>query len=216
MPRIETPVLTPRGKRLPSAARQDGIIAAVLELSAEIGPGSVTTQAIADRIGVTQGALFRHFSDKEAIWSAVFAWLPVALGKALEDPFRDGRDPLDTLERVFFAHVDFVAAHPGVPRILFHELQRPADSEPRRRLREMVGSYRQRLVGQFQAARAAGLVAADLDAEAAAVLFIGTVQGLILQSTLFTGEGTMSAHARRLFPILRDGFRGTRRPSRAR
>lgn len=197
-----------RSKRLPAAERQHSIVAAVLDLSAELGPANVTTQAIADRVGVTQGALFRHFPDKEAIWAAVFAWLPTALGAALDTPFSSGRDPLDTLQQVFFAHVAFVAANPGVPRILFHELQRPVDSAPRQRLRELVGRYRQQLVAQFEAARTAGQVAADLDAEAAAVLFIGTVQGLILQSTLFTDEDSMAAHARRLFPILLEGFRG--------
>lgn len=197
----------PRRKRLPTAERQEEIVAAVLQLSAEIGPGRVTTQAIAERVGVTHGALFRHFPDKDAIWSAVFAWLPRALGAALEEPFRDGRDPLDTLERVFYAHVGFVAAHPGVPRILFHELQRPAESAPRHQLRELVGRYRQRLVKLFEAASSAGLVAPRLDAEAAAVLLIGTVQGLVLQTTLFTDEDHMIAHARRLFPILVAGFR---------
>ena len=211
MPPRPTATPSPR-QRLSSPERQEAIVAAVLELAAEVGPGRITTQAIADRVGVTQGALFRHFPDKEAIWSAVFAWLPTALGKALEGPFRDGRAPLDTLERVFHAHVGFVAAHPGVPRILFHELQRPADSAARRRLRELVGAYRQRLIAQFEAAKIARQVAADLDAEAAAVLFIGTVQGLVLQTTLFTDEKSMRAHARRLFPLLLDGFRGRRAP----
>lgn len=195
-------------KRLPSAERREAIVAAVLELSAEIGPGKITTLAIAQRVGLTHGALFRHFPGKDDIWAAVFEWLPQALGEAVEGAFRDGRDPLDTLERVFFAHVGFVAAHPGVPRILFHELQRPVDSAPRRQLRELIGRYRQRLVKLFEAAKAAGLVSAKLDTEASAVLFIGTVQGLVLQSTLFTDEGDMPAHARRLFPILVDGFRG--------
>lgn len=201
----------PPRKRFPTGERQEAIIEAVLALSAEIGPARVTTQAIAERIGVTHGALFRHFPDKQAIWAGVFAWLPVALGAAVESAFREGRDPLDTLERVFHAHVGFVATHPGVPRILFHELQQPDGAGPRQQLRETVGRYRQRLVGLFEAARTEGQVAPDLDTEAAAVLFIGTVQGLVLQTTLFTDEGGMAAHARRLFPLLLDGFRGAGR-----
>lgn len=197
-------------KRLPTAERQESIVEAVVALSAEVGPARVTTQAIAERVGVTHGALFRHFPDKEAIWSAVFAWLPVALGKALEDAFREDRDPLATLERVFHAHVAFVATHPGVPRILFHELQQPPGSGPRRQLRELVGRYRQRLVKLFEAARECGQLSPTLDTEAAAVLFIGTIQGLVLQTTLFTDEGGMAIHARRLFPLLVNGFRGDR------
>ena len=35
---------------------------------------------------------------------------------------------LQKLERLFHAQVDLVAGHTGVPRILFHELQRPVAS----------------------------------------------------------------------------------------
>lgn len=195
-------------KRLPSAERQAGIVAAVVELAALHGPSGITTQAIADRLGVTHGALFRHFPDKQAIWNAVFDWLETSLGQALGEAFRQGGDPLDTLGRVFFAHVGFVAAHPGVPRILFHELQGPAGTPSRQRLRALVGGYRGRLAGLFRAAKRAGQLPQALDEEAAAALFLGTVQGLVLQSALFAGEAGMTESARRLYPLLLDGFRG--------
>ena len=50
-----------------------------------------------------------------------------------------------------------------------------------------------------------------LDAEAAAVLFIGTVQGIVLQAALFARAGSMQAHARRILPLLLHGFCGARR-----
>ena len=39
------------------------------------------------------------------------------------------------IERAFLAHVAFVAANPGVPRVLFHELQYPGDSPVRAEVR---------------------------------------------------------------------------------
>lgn len=201
----------PRRTRLPAAARRLDVVQAVLALAAESDAGAITTVAIADRVGITHGALFRHFADKEAIWAAVFDWIAEALGAVIGQAFAEGRDPLDTLERVFVAHVAFVAAQPGVPRLLFHELQRAGDSAARLRLRELVLEYRRRLTKLFDEARAARQVDRALDAEAAAVLFIGTVQGIVLQSALFAQGGSMQAHARRIFPLLRDGFRGAPR-----
>lgn len=197
-------------KRLPADERRREIVAAIVDLALERGPEGVTTQAIAERIGVTHGALFRHFPDKNAMWAAVFDWVGDNLGAVVDEAFGQGGTPLATLERVFLAHVGFVSRHPGVPRILYHELQRPVDSAFRQRVRRMVSGYRQRLIELFSAAKAAGELPPSLDEETAAVLLIGTIQGLVVQSSLFRGEASMLAAARRLFPLLLDGLRGGR------
>ena len=206
--RKPAPAPAPTRTRSSSPQRRREVVAAVVELARDCGPEAITTQAIADRIGVTHGALFRHFPDKRAMWSAVFDWVEERLGVVVDEAFRGGGDPLEILERVFLAHVRFVSSHPGVPRILFHELQRPADSDFRDRVRKTVRGYRKRLGELLAQAKRSGVLPASLDEEAAAVLFLGTVQGLAVQSTLFRGEAGMNAAARRLFPLLLDGFRG--------
>lgn len=196
--------------RLPAGERRREVVAAVIELARDHGPEAITTQAIADHIGVTHGALFRHFPDKAAMWAGVFDWVQTELGRVVGEAFDAGGEPLAILERVFLAHVGFVASHPGVPRILFHELQRPPDAALHERVRQMVAAYRQRLCALLQQAKRYGQLPRSLDEEAAAVLFIGTVQGLVVQSTLFRGEAGMADAARRIFPLLLNGFRGVK------
>lgn len=188
--------------------RRQEAVGAVIELARERSPEGITTQAIAERIGVTHGALFRHFPDKAAIWQAVFDWLATRLGRVADAALAAGGEPLTILERLFHAQVAFVASHPGVPRILFHELQRPAESALHGMARRIVGAYRERVKGLIRRAKAAGQLPESLDEDAAAVLFVGTVQGLVVQSTLFSGELDMRDAARRVFPLLLDGFRG--------
>ncbi|MBK7591497.1 MAG: helix-turn-helix transcriptional regulator [Betaproteobacteria bacterium] len=77
------------------------------------GPEAITTQAIADRMGVTQGALFRHFPDKEAIWLAVFAWVRESLGTVFATALEEADSPPERLEAAFHAHVAFIAANHG-------------------------------------------------------------------------------------------------------
>ena len=112
-------------------------------LARERGPDAITTQAIADRMGVTQGAVFRHFPDKEAIWLAVFAWVRESLGAAIEAAVEKADSPLAKIERAFLAHVAFIAANPGVPRVLFHELQYPGDSPVRAEVGAMIAAVQQ-------------------------------------------------------------------------
>jgi len=61
--------------RLPVGSRRQQIIETVLELVAAQGAEAVTFQLVADAIGVTQPAVFRHFPTKEAMWLAVMDWL---------------------------------------------------------------------------------------------------------------------------------------------
>jgi len=66
--------------RLSSEARQADIVQILLTLAAQQSPADITTMAIAKAIGLTQGAVFRHFPTKEAIWlSALLYSRPAAL-----------------------------------------------------------------------------------------------------------------------------------------
>jgi AcrR family transcriptional regulator len=198
--------------RLTTDQRQREIVAAVLALARERGPDAITTQAIAERMGLTQGAVFRHFPDKQAIWLAVFAWVRESLGAAIAAAMAKADSPLARIERAFLAHVGFIAANPGVPRVMFHEMQYPGDSPVRAEVRAMISAYRQRLTLLFAEAKAAGELPRDLDATLAPVSFIGAVQGLVIEASLAGDEAGMAKRARKLWPLLLDGYRGRRKP----
>ena len=187
--------------RLPTEARRAEIVAAVLHLAATQSPAHITTGDIAGELGFTQGAVFRHFPSKEAIWLAVLAWVDAELIAALERAAQEGRTPLDGLERVFMAHIRFVMAWPGVPRILFHDLQRPDDTPLKQRVRQLLGRYRQILARLFDAAARQGQVGGGLDTHAAATLFIGTIQGLVMQSMLAASPSGVEDEARRVLVL---------------
>ncbi len=187
--------------RLPTEARRAEIVAAVLHLAATQSPAHITTGDIAGELGFTQGAVFRHFPSKDAIWLAVLAWVDAELIAALERAAQEGRTPVDGLERVFMAHIRFVMAWPGVPRILFHDLQRPDDTPLKQRVRQLLGRYRQILARLFDAAARQGQVGGGLDTHAAATLFIGTIQGLVMQSMLAASPSGVEDEARRVLVL---------------
>jgi len=207
--RDSTVLLRPR-RRLPSHERRAEIVAAVVELARERGPEAITTQAIADRVALTHGALFRHFADKEAIWGAVFDWVRHDLGTAVDAAFAGGGSPLEILERVFLAHARFVARHPGAPRILYHALQGDEQAPMRERAHRMVAGYVRRVAACIRDARDAGALSPALDPQMGATLFVATLQGLALQRSLLGGEGGVVDAARATFSLLLDGMRGVR------
>lgn len=192
--------------RLPTEERQAGIVAAALGLARESSPARVTTGDIAAAIGVTQGAVFKHFPTKDAIWLAAMRWIAGELLGRLRDAVGNAPSPRDALGAMFRAHVEFVIAHPGVPRLIFHELQRPADTPAKREVRGLLQAYRQLLLAQLALAAAQGQVAPGLDRDAAATAFVGLIQGLVMQSMLGGQGAAMREQADKVFALYARGL----------
>lgn len=171
-------------KHLPAEERRAVTVEAVIDLAAEQNPSDITTAAIAERMGVTQGALFRHFPNKDAILESVMDWVAERLLARIDKAAADASSPLAALEAVFMAHIGFVAEHPGVPRMLFGELQRPGETLPKKMVQTLLRRYRERLQHLFKEGQAQGEINVDLDINAASVSFIGSIQGLVMQSLL--------------------------------
>lgn len=192
--------------RLPSDARQAALVDMALRLAAGRSPSTITTADLAQAVGITQGAVFRHFPSKEAIWLAALDRVQTDLLGRLHRAADAQPDPLAALRAIFLAHVDFVVEQPGVPRVIFQELQHPDDSPLKAQVRVLMQTYRQLLAQWLRRARAAGLLAPGTDTQAAAVLFIGAVQGLVMQSLISGQVGAMRRQAPAVFDLLLAGL----------
>lgn len=192
--------------RLPTEERQADIVMAALRLAREASPALITTTDIAAAIGVTQGALFKHFASKDDIWLAAMAWVRQALLSTLEGAAGVQASPSEALGAVFKAHIGFVLTHPGVPRLIFQELQRPADSPIKQEVRALLKDYRKLLRRLLDAAVTGGEVSREVDLDGAATLFVGVVQGLVMQSMVAGNATSMKIQADPVFAIYRRGI----------
>lgn len=170
--------------RQSTESRQAEIIATMLALAADRNPADITTTDIAKAMGLTQGALFRHFSSKEAIRLAVAEWIEARLMARLGEARQAAPDALQGLEAMFLAHVQFIREFPGVPRFVFAELQQPGDSPVCQCVHKIMQRHRQTVAEVLERAKATQLVRHDLDCHAAAALFLGAIQGLVIQAML--------------------------------
>jgi len=191
---------------LPAEERRAATVEAVIELAAEGNPADITTTAIAERMGLTQGALFRHFPSKEAILEAAISWVSERLLARLDKAAAAAASPPAALEAMFMAHIEFVSRYPGVPRMLFGELQHAQMTLPKRVAQTLIRQYDERLRALLEAGKAQGVLDPALDVAAAAALFIGTIQGLVMQSLLAGKAAQIRRDAPALFAIYRRGI----------
>lgn len=195
-----------RAKNLPADQRRAVTVESVVELAATRDPSEITTAAIAKHMHVTQGALFRHFANKEAIWQSVLEWVAERLLDRIDRSVQGIDSALDAMQAMFMTHIEFVAQHPGVPRMIFGELQRAESTAAKRIVQTLIQHYRERLQRVLEKGKASGELSSALDTEAAATLFIGTIQGLVMQSLLIGDVERMRRDAPRVFAIYRRGI----------
>lgn len=193
-------------KYLRASDRRLATVHAVVALAARHNPSEVTTTAIAHEMGVTQGAVFKHFATKDAILQAVMKWVGAGLMSRVDSAVQTTASPMLALETLFMAHVEFVAAHPGVPRLLLSELQRTESSRPKRIVQAFLRRYGVRVAQLLADAKQRGELQAGVDTEAAAILFVGTIQGLVLQGLLSGDVTRIRSDAPRVFAIYRRGI----------
>ena len=193
-------------EHLSSEDRRAATVSAVIALAAVHDPGEISTTAIAKQMGVTQGALFKHFPTKDAILEAVMSWVADRLLASVDSAARDMPTAVQALEAIFLAHTRFVTEHPGVPRMMFGELQRAGSTTPKRMAATMLRQYAERLRLELKRGQSGGELDPTLDVDAAAILFVGTVQGLVMQALIAGDVVRISRDAPRVFAIYLRGI----------
>ena len=195
-----------RIKKLSADDRRAKTVQTVIAIAAEQDPSEITTATIAKRMQVTQGALFRHFPSKESLWGSVMSWVSEQLLIRIERATLGVESPMAALQAMFMAHIEFVSEHPGVPRMIFGILQKPKTAPTRKMAQQLLEMYATRLQGLIERAKEQGEVYPELDTRDAALLFIGSIQGLVMQSMMSGNIRHMRKNAPGIFVIYQRGM----------
>jgi len=133
-------------------------------------------------------------------------WVAASLSERVESYASTALTPLEALDAVFLGHIGFVAEYPGVPRILLGELQRSDDTAAKQIARASIERYRERVSELIENGQGKGEIDMEVDPVAAATLFLGSIQGLVMQSLLRGDMKGIKEKAPGVFAIIRRGI----------
>jgi AcrR family transcriptional regulator len=99
------------------ATRQQ-IVAEATKLFAEAGYEAASIEAVLRACGISRGALYHHFSSKEALFTAVLETEEARIAETLMASAMDQTDPLDMLRAGCSAWLNMAASDAAVRRIV--------------------------------------------------------------------------------------------------
>lgn len=196
----------PPRTRKSAADRKAEIVQAALRLAAEHGPDRLTTQRLADAVGLTQPAIFRHFPTKPDIWRAVGE--KIVGGLALDASATRTDDPPGQIARLVQRHLAAIARNPAIPAILFSRELHAENDAMRQLFQAAMANRRSVFADLVRLGQANGDFRPVLDPEAAGELILATVQGVAMRWSLENRDFDLPAKGAQLMAVLTDGFRG--------
>ncbi|MBF0213748.1 MAG: TetR family transcriptional regulator [Magnetococcales bacterium] len=166
----------PKVDRRRRPERRDEILKAVMTLL-EKGNRRVTTAELAAEVGLSEAALYRHFTGKDAIFQALTNYLRDHLLRPV-----DGGGSVSAVARLrqqFEQHLKFFADHPGLCRIFLVEgVMTRAESQAMSRIVQEYGRQVEKIMA---AAQEAGELTAGLNLPDAANFYVGLLQAATLR-----------------------------------
>ena len=166
----------------PLTPRQAEILDRAAEVVAEEGLANLTLKRIAERVGFTEPALYRHFPGKGALVLALVDRIGMRLlGPALAIAADRARPPRERLLAVVRHHAGLLAATRGLPILLFAEGLASGDEAVMERLRGVMRRYLALLAGLLEEIEPG----APIPAARRAVLFVGLPAAVGLQARAY-------------------------------
>ena len=190
------------------AEQRDATRAALLvvarQLFTERGYAATSTTEIADRAGVTRGAIYHHFAAKDDLFRAVFEQLEAEIAEHVTREALAGTDPLEQLRLGSRAFLD-ACVDPAVQRIVLLEGPGVLGWDTWQEIEERYGYGL--VAGGVQAVIAAGLVESQPVGPLAHVLFGALAQAALVVARAHDA-GATRADMEAAMDRLLDGLRG--------
>jgi AcrR family transcriptional regulator len=187
--------------RKPAEERKSEIVEATLRLADRVGPDRLTTGQIAQALGLTQPALFRHFPKKQDLWEAVAARIGEKFQQRWLAIERGPPDPLARLRGIVAAQLKLIQSTPAISAILFSRELHVENQALRVIFAQFMKNFHQRAERLIAAAQRDAQLRGDIDSRDATFLVIGLVQGLVLRWSLSGRSFDLPAEGDRLLGV---------------
>ena len=186
--------------------RKAEIVQAVLDLAFEVGPAQVTTGMIANHLGLTQPAVYKHFRNKEDIWRSIAEGLGNQVEENIAFALAADKAPLDRLRLLFTGHLKLIQNTPALPEIMVARDPKGDQNVVRSQMQSSMTDFQKTITSAVAQGRQDGDLRKDVsDADMTTLLF-GIIQGLALRLLMTRNPAVLVEDGERLLELLLSAF----------
>ena len=168
--------------RKSTEVRKEEIVRAALTIVEQNGLDKLNINDIAEKIGLVPAAIYRHFTGREEIVSALIEHIDKRLKYNLNQANTVTGTSIAKLKALFELHVSLLKEEAAIPRVLYFLLSSDRNLELKASMLSAVGFYVQQVKKLLLQGQKMGEISPDIDATVAAMMFLGMVQPLAIMS----------------------------------
>ena len=182
--------------------RQEQIKKALLELIVEQGLHNVSTRNLAQKIGLSEGAIFRHFKTKRDIVKGIMDDVDDVLVAKLRDIVLS---PIKAEQKMFdylCANVKYLKENRGVTILLFSEATHLGDKELKEKLSQILSEQKQFIIKIAKQGINEGVWDSAINPEDFATIYMGIPITFNIEFVLNKSNLNTDNFCKRMFPII--------------
>ena len=165
-------------KRQSTVLRRKQIIETLRKIIIKYGSEHVTVRKLAKEIGVSGGAIYRHFKSKREVLVFLVDYIEENLIGDIEKAYPI-KNSLELLEKISRDLLSSIEQRKGVSFLVIAEIISLGDKRLNRRISEVLNGFLDHIKQIILEGIKAGQIRKDIDVDMAAMTFFGMLQGLV-------------------------------------
>jgi AcrR family transcriptional regulator len=159
--------------------RQKEIVLAARKLIVKYGSENVTIKKMAHEIGVTEGAIYRHFNSKKDILSFLIDDIEETLIGDIAKNYSGKVGSISSLAKILMEHITSIEQRRGVTFQVIAEIISFGDEQLNTKVYNVINNYVAHIKDILSEGIKSGIISPDIDVDAVAKLYFGMTQGLV-------------------------------------
>ena len=167
----------------------------ILRVSADIivneGLKKFTARNVADRLGITDAAIFKHFRSMDDIIFEIIERYVSRCSRSADEAEKTDKSVKERLYQILKTHINVLEETKGAVPVLCFEFLRSDDKKLYKILKEFIESYKRKVGDLIREGQSEGVIRKGIDPEGTAMLFIGLIQAKVFAYLLDGKKGNI-------------------------
>lgn len=176
-------------KDMEKLSTKEKIVFIGAEIIVKEGLRKFTAKNIADRLGITDAAIFKHFKSMDEIILEIINRYVSRCSRSAIEAVEKGKSIKEKLELLLKAHIEVLEETKGAVPVLCFELSRSEESKFKEILNGFVENYKNKISAIVKEGQKEGSIRKNLDPEDVAMFFIGSIQAKVFAYIISNKEG---------------------------